>query len=236
MSFIIAVYVGEGIVLASDSRTTYSNTQTTGNQTIQTIGIHTTNTTDKAFLCPNGCGIATCGEATIGGLPITSEIQSFIREKVRADTGVMEVPALLLDYFHQFPAVPATNFLIAGYHREGEKSYQKIFKVSLKDRGVETIDTKYQGATWNGEAITLTKLLQPVAIKRPDGSYQDLPTYAILWSYFTLQDAIDFAKFAVETTINTMRFQNVVETVGKPIDILVIQPEKTYWVCKKEIH
>jgi hypothetical protein len=33
-----------------------------------------------------------------------------------------------------------------------------------------------------------------------------------------------------------MRFQNVVETVGYPIDILVIQPEKTFWIRKKELH
>ncbi|MCL2342855.1 MAG: hypothetical protein FWC62_03025 [Firmicutes bacterium] len=235
MSFIIAVYVGEGMVLASDSRTTYSNTQTVNGQTIQTIGIHTTNTTDKSFLCHNGCGLATCGEATLGGLPITGKIQSFIREKIRPETGVMEMPAILLDYFQQFPNLPNASFIIAGYHKEGEKSLQKIFKVGLKDKSVEQIDTQYQGATWNGETITLTKLLQPVAVKRPDGTYQDLPIYNILWNYFTLQDAIDFAKFAVETTIHTMRFQNVVETVGEPIDVMVIQPEKTYWVSKKEI-
>lgn len=49
MSFLIAVHVNEGIVLASDRRTTYTNTQTCGDTIIQRIGIHTTNSTDKHF-------------------------------------------------------------------------------------------------------------------------------------------------------------------------------------------
>ena len=51
MSFLIAVYVNEGIVLASDRRTTYTNTQTIDNTILKHIGIHTTNSTDKTFVC-----------------------------------------------------------------------------------------------------------------------------------------------------------------------------------------
>ena len=57
MSFLIAVYVNEGIVLASDRRSTYSNTTMIDGRIIQRIGIHTTNSTDKTFVCPNGAGI-----------------------------------------------------------------------------------------------------------------------------------------------------------------------------------
>ena len=67
MSFLIAVHVNEGIVLASDRRTTYTNTQTCGDTIIQRIGIHTTNSTDKTFPCPNGAGISTCGDASLLG-------------------------------------------------------------------------------------------------------------------------------------------------------------------------
>ena len=51
MSFLVAVHVNEGIVLASDRRTTYTNTQTIENKVVQRIGIHTTNSTDKTFAC-----------------------------------------------------------------------------------------------------------------------------------------------------------------------------------------
>ena len=49
MSFIIAVHVKEGIVLASDSRTTYTQTIQNNNITTVKIGTHTTDTTNKTF-------------------------------------------------------------------------------------------------------------------------------------------------------------------------------------------
>lgn len=70
------------------------------------------------------------------------------------------------------------------------------------------------------EITTIVRLIQDVAIKNEDGSYSALPFENILWNYFTLQDAVDFARYAVETTIQTMRFKNVVETVGGDVDIL----------------
>ena len=53
MSFLIAVYVNEGIVLAGDRRTTHEHSKV--GETIQHIGVHTP--TDKIFLCPNGRNI-----------------------------------------------------------------------------------------------------------------------------------------------------------------------------------
>ena len=71
MSFLVAVYVNEGIVLASDRRSTYTQTENINGLTVQKIGIHVTNSTDKTFICPNGAGISTCGDASILGKPIT---------------------------------------------------------------------------------------------------------------------------------------------------------------------
>lgn len=67
MSFIIAVHVKEGIVLASDSRTTYTQTIQNDNITTVKIGTHTTDTTNKTFLCSNNIGISTCGDASLDG-------------------------------------------------------------------------------------------------------------------------------------------------------------------------
>jgi hypothetical protein len=51
-----------------------------------------------------------------------------------------------------------------------------------------------------------------------------------------LQDAIDFAIYAVKTTRDTMRFQTRFKTVGGPVDVLVIKPEKAFLVQRKELH
>jgi hypothetical protein len=40
----------------------------------------------------------------------------------------------------------------------------------------------------------------------------------------------------MEATINTMRFQTRAKTVGGPIDVLVIYPNKTEWVKQKKLH
>lgn len=235
MSFLIAVHVNEGIVLASDRRTTYTNTQQIGNTIVKRIGIHTTNSTDKTFLCPNGAGISTCGDASLFGKPITGFIQELIRTKIQVDSTVESMPQIIIDYFNALENVPDTTFIVAGYDTvEDGKKQQAIFKVNVKTKSVEKIDTCSQGATWEGETLTLTRLIQPVAIKR-DGKYRDLPFEEILWSYFTLQDAVDFAKYAVETTIQTMRFKNVVETVGGCVDILIITPEETKWLQKEQL-
>lgn len=235
MSFLIAVHVNEGIVLASDRRTTYNNTKTVDNKIIQRIGIHTTNSTDKTFVCPNGAGISTCGDASLLQRPITGFIQEMIRTKISKDCPVIKIPEIILDFFNDMPVVPNTNFFVAGYDISDSGKKQLLYKVKVKSKQIESIDTTNQGAIWDGETHTLTRLLKNVAIKTDDNRYLDLPFEDILWGYFTLQDAVDFARYAVETTIQTMRFKNVVETVGGAVDILVITPDKTDWLQKDSL-
>lgn len=235
MSFLIAVHVNEGIVLASDRRTTYTNTQTIDNITVQRIGIHTTNSTDKTFICPNGAGISCCGDASLLGKPITGFIQDMIRSEISEKCQIEDMPQLIIDYFGKLSMIPDTNFVVAGYDSVDGQKVQTIFKLNVKSKKTERIDTSSQGATWDGETLTLTRLIQNVAVKTADNHYLDLPFEEILWSYFTLQDAIDFARYAVETTIQTMRFKNVVETVGGAVDVLVITPDKTAWLQKESL-
>ena len=235
MSFLIAVHVNEGIVLASDRRTTYTNTINENGRQVVSIGVHTTNSTDKTFVCPNGAGISTCGEASLLNKPITGYIQEMIRTKISPDTNISVISQIIIDYFYNQPIVPNTNFIIAGYETVGDKKVQKLFRVQLANKKVEEINTDTQGAFWDGETHTLTRLIQNVAVEDANGKFTALPFEEILWNYFTLQDAIDFARFSVETTINTMRFKKVVETVGGSIDILVITPDKTKWVQREEL-
>ena len=235
MSFLIAVYVNEGIVLASDRRTTYNRTETINGITVQTLGLHTTNSTEKTFLCPNGAGISTCGDASLLGKPITGYIKEAIR-RIAPNAPVSDVPQILVDYFNSQRVVPNTHFFVAGYDKGNEQVHQRLYKVCLENNEpIIPVDTSTQGASWDGEILSLTRLVQNIALKNSDGTYFDLPNEEILWSYFTLQDAVDFARYAVETTINTMRFKNVVETVGGSVDILVITPDETKWLQKAEL-
>lgn len=66
MSFIIALHIGEGLVMASDSRITYDITTSNpdGTKTIER-GVHFNNSSPKTFLTPANVGISYCGDATI---------------------------------------------------------------------------------------------------------------------------------------------------------------------------
>lgn len=235
MSFIIAVHVNEGMVLASDRRTTYTNTWETEGKVIERIGVHTTDTTDKTFICPNGAGISTCGAAALLGKPITGFIQEMIRTKIGEQCPVSDIPQIIIDYFTTFPCVPDTNFIVAGYGLVDGEKQQLVYNVRVRSGNFEQMDTKLQGAAWDGETSTLSRLLNNVATKNDDGGYDDLASEEIPWEYFTMQDAVDFARYAVETTIQTMRFKNVVKTVGGPVDILVITPDETKWLQKETL-
>jgi hypothetical protein len=83
------------------------------------------------------------------------------------------------------------------------------------------------GATWGGQADVIASLLQPT---------QSQPKPPIIWDAMTVQDAIDFAIYAVRTTIDTMRFQARPKNVGGPVDVLLIRPdEPPGWIQRKEL-
>lgn len=236
MSFIIAVHVKEGIVLASDSRTTYTQTTKSGNHTTVKIGTHTTDTTNKTFLCPNNIGISTCGDASLCGTPITGYIEAFIREKITESTDIADVPQMLIDYFNATPEIPDTNFIVAGYREDNSIKTQYVYTLNVKNKSINSVDTSAQGARWDGETQTLSKIIQNTYMKGKNGQEIPLGKTEVSWTLFTLQDAIDFAQYAVDVTIKTMHYSNVVETVGGPIDILVIKPDSAFWIKHKELH
>lgn len=236
MSLNVSVFVNEGIVMASDSKTTY--TREVDGKVM--VGIHTNNTTRKTFLCPNQVGISTCGEGSVLGVPIAGYLETFIREKIKKETSIDAMPNMLLAYFNELvagkTAIPHAHFMLGGYQKQNNTKVQKIYKVFLENNFVESIDTKNQGAAWDGEIVVLAKLINQTYVKKPDGKILPMPHGEILWNFFTLQDAINFAQYAIKTTIDTMHFQNVIETVGEPIDILLIKPDSAEWIAHQELH
>ena len=235
MSFIITVYTNEGIIMASDSRITYTTTETLSDGTKQkNFGIQITDTTYKTFLCTSRIGISTCGVSSINQKPIAGFIEDFISQKTDENSTVETISQGLIDYFCQFNPVPKTKFIVAGYN--SADTVPKVSKVSIATQTITNTDTSNSGATWDGETEVLIKLIKPVALKDSNGTYQDLSCHSIGFNYFTLQDAINFAKYAVDTTIKTMSFQDCVKTVGGPIDILAIKPNKAVWIQRKELH
>lgn len=235
MSFIISVYTNEGIIMASDSRTTYTSTINNTDGTVERlVGVQTTDTTYKTFLCQNRIGISTCGTADINGVPITGYIEDYITKETNAESTVETVAQGLLDYFSKFDPLPDTIFVVAGYTQP--ELNRQIMRVFVNEKKIDPVDCSLPGATWNGETDVFSKIVNSVAIKMEDGSYVDLPSFGTAFNYFTLQDAINYAEYAVDVTIKTMFFQIRNKTVGGPIDILAIKPSGAFWIQKKELH
>jgi hypothetical protein len=256
MTFIITVYVNEGIVMACDSRLTLSRTivnenQFKGQQTQVLLDIVQSDANFKIFLAPNDVGIMTCGDASIDGVPLAGFIEAFIDEEITQvfnspienddvveGLEVDQVADNLLKYFQKMKGPPATTFHVSGYKTEENKRVQQVWRVSV-DSGekVQVNSTGDKGVLWDGEGDIMFRLLQPVYRKNDKGEYVALDNPEIAFQYFTLQDAIDFAVYAVRSTVDSIRFiASRSKTVGGPIDVLVIKPREAFWVQRKTLH
>lgn len=255
MTFIITVYCNEGIVMASDSRLTLSRAFTNNNQfkdqqTQVLLDIVQSDANFKLFLAPNDVGISTCGDASIDGVPLAGYIEAFIDEEVAQvfnsplenddlveGLEVDQVAEQLLKYFQNMKGPPATTFHVSGYKTEGNKRVQQVWRVSIEaGEKVQVNSTGDKGVLWDGEGDIMFRLLQPVYRKTDKGEFVPLDNPEIAFQYFTLQDAIDFAVYAVRSTVDSIRFiASRSKTVGGPIDVLVIKPREAFWVQRKTL-
>ncbi len=246
MSLIITVHTNEGIVMSSDSRTTFNKQDFSplpdGKGTLVTKlqGVHYSDTTYKTFLALNNAGVSTCGAAAIDGKPVAGYIEEFLDNNVKPDTNVTEMANKILEAFRKFVPIPDITFHVAGYERNEGVVNQKFFRVYVASNEVEEMDVASQGAAWNGEAEILSRIINPYwkefVSKNGTKQYKKQIPPPIPWNFFSLQDAVDFSMYAMNTTIETMRFQERLKTVGKPIDILAIKPTGAFWIQRKELH
>ena len=262
MSLIVSVYVNEGIVMASDSRLTLTISNQIIGPIVAENAIPFSDSTYKTFSCPNGSGISACGNASYNNKPIAGYIEQFI-DGLTKKTKVSEIPQMLIDYFNALNANVISIFQVCGYEVNDSNSVQKAYRVFTgpNARIEEQATNTTQGAMWDGETLVLSKLIkrqilspqiidaENVNMTNPDGTSKIIEKAAILdyknmnlvpeapiaWQFMSLQDAVDFVRFAIETTINTMRFQSIDKTVGGPIDILIIKPGKTKWLQHKSL-
>lgn len=237
MSFIITLYVREGLVMASDSRLTL-NTTNKGDKEVINLAVGQSDSNYKTFLSQNNIGISTYGDASIGGVPIGGYIESFINDILEAkNLTVDNVPKELINYFGNMNPVPNTQFHVAGYKDINKGKEQQVWQVNIAQKQHTQLNpSNEQGASWGGEVDILARLIQNTAvIDQSEKIQKTLPNYKIPWEFFTLQDAVDFAIFAIRSTIDAIRFLNRPKTVGGPIDILVIKPNRGFWIQRKSL-
>lgn len=228
MSLIVSLRVQEGIVMAADSRVSMQIRKNDELQGLTGIRHYSDNFT-KLFLALNGVGISFCGEMAMEEGNLDVLLERFLKKNVTEQTAVKDVAPMLLEYMRSLPKVPATIFHVCGY--EDEKAC--VWRVFSRRNAVEKAEDK--PLIWDGEGDVLARLLSPVNMRVPQGVGPALPDFPVALNLFSLQDAVDFADYAIHTTMDAMRFQLRPKTVGGPVDLLVIKAEEALWLRKKTL-
>jgi hypothetical protein len=243
MSFVVAVYVPEGIVMASDSRQSVTvEGKGPEGRSFKVETVNSDSITKTFLLEQHHTGISNFGQDLLGGVPIASRMKAFIQEDLTPDDDVATIPAKLVGYFRKSFPEADVGFHVCGYRKEGKQSVPHVYSCHVSRNAVERRNTKPDGsltygAAWSGQTDILTSILIPVTHKDEKGNDKVIRAPApIVWDAMALQDAIDFAIYAIRTTIDTMRFQARPKTVGGPIDALVVAPDRAMWIHKKELH
>jgi len=244
MSLVIATFVPEGIVMASDSRqsVTVEGKKPSG----EDFKIDTVNSDDvvKTFLLgKQQVGISNFGQDLLDGVPMASYIKKFIEEELVTADDVTTIGKKLIKYFRSAFSQADAGFHVAGYTKEGKISvpyvyYCHVNKNVIERRNVKPDGSLQYGAAWSGQIDILTSIINPVVIKDEKGKDNVIRAPApIIWDAMTIQDAIDFSIYAIRTTIDTMRFQARQKNVGGAIDVLLLTPDlEPRWIQRKEYH
>jgi hypothetical protein len=244
MSFVIAVNVPEGIVMASDSRQsiTIEGRNTDG----KTFRVDTVNSDSvmKTFLLEHQqVGISNFGQDLLNDVPMSSHVKKFIEEEIVSADDITTIPPKLIKYFRKsFPQADA-GFHVAGYYKSAKVSvphfyYCHVAKNVVERKNIKDDGSIAYGATWSGQIDIITSIISTIHYKDEKGQDKIIKApYPIVWEAMNVQDAIDFAIYAIRTTIDTMRFQARPKNVGGPIDVLLLLPdEKPRWIQKKDCH
>jgi 20S proteasome alpha/beta subunit len=233
MSLVVTVYVPEGLVMAADSRLTLEFELPQASGPPKHHSIPSSDSTYKVFLIPSRIGISTFGAAAVETTPVAPLVEAFAAKELQAAAKPPdEVAEALLQHFRTLAGPPAVRFHVAGY----KGTEQEVFDIDVAGNVAKQVNTSGPGAAWGGEADALSRLLSRVGTLDQAGKFaNELPLFGVAFQHFTLQDAIDFAVYAIRTTADTMRFQMRPQTVGGPIDILVIRPTEARWLRRKEL-
>ncbi len=242
MSLVIAAYVPEGIVMASDSRQSVTVSGKTPDGKDFSVETVNSDAVIKTFLLEKQkVGVSNFGQDLLGGVPMASHVKRFSEEILKDTDNVDAVARKLVDFIGKEFAKVDSGFHVCGYKKDGKISVPYVFychvgKSEVSRKNIKPDNSVAYGATWSGQADVITGLINPVVVADQAGAQKVFrPTAPIIWDAMPLQDAIDFSVFAIKATIDTIRFQARPKNVGGPIDVLVITPDEAKFIQRKTL-
>lgn len=234
MTLIVCAYVPTGIVISGDSRTTgtlQQVAQPSGPTVAGPLPMIQTNVVisdaaQKVFLLHHRFGVGTFGDAIVNNMPIAHYVDEF--HAVRANNPpatVQEFSDALLAHFRGLAPVPNVNFIVGGY----DNTEPVVMVVAVQGNVVQRVnrnpaqpDIQY-GILRGGDTAIVDRLLSQPQFNPP-------------FNVMNVQDAVDYSRHLIRTTIDQMRFEPRFATVGGAIDTLVLSPADSRFLLRKELH
>lgn len=250
MTIAIAVRVPDGIVFGTDSRTISSTNRVV------------TDSATKLFQLGDRIGAITADVAYLQNRSIHALVEQF-KSGLRRPLGDPEEAANRLAAFFQaqydaeVAAIGGTtdigplHFVVGGYRRHDAL----LFRCELPGPRVDPQGQANEpGSMWLGQTDVIQRLLlcydprldlsaMPDALRQPLARVLEGLRYRVYLGLFSLQDAVDFCRFLIETTIKMQRFADGIEVqpgdrqgVGGEVDVALITPDNGFqWVRRKAI-
>jgi len=262
MTLNVSLRVPDGIVLASDSLSTLTepinqklNVSGTCDGCGKQVEIRDVQTpplpvpsstwpyTQKLFPVAGRFGLATYGSAFVNGRSIYNHVIELMPRLPKASEEQDHFDAVskfIANYFHEQQLIELAKlninldllpvewrpfgFQLVGFHKEAEGELQAwTHSITIgKAIGVENISGL--GCYCSGDLSVVMMLWPKEAVAANYGA-------------FSLQDAIDYAKFLIRTTADYQRFSGKLPTVGGDIDIALVTNHRGFqWIQQKELY
>lgn len=261
MTIVAAVKSRDGVVLGTDSVS--SVTQMNPNDpTAQPQFLKSYANATKLFRLGEHVAAATWGSGNIAGNSISGIVHDFAQTMKSAPAATVEdVTGTLRDFVAQqyeaaFAAVPETNrpilgFLVGGYSPSDPlpELWELRFPLGQPLGGVRCVRSEQQsGANWRGIELPFTRLhmgYDPRLLPRlvaagltPDSAAAAVKPFEapVVFDSMPVQDAIDFAKHVLRTTIAYSTFEVGVPACGEPLQVAVVLRTGFEWIDEPRFH
>lgn len=254
MTLVVSLRIPDGLVLASDSQSTTVGKFGLKADIISTCPLckekielkkvempplpvpsSTFSYAQKLFPFKNKFAVSFFGAGILNNRTIFYHVERLQKMNENKDfKGVSEVAEEFKTYFDeqlkkQIPNLDNApqgfcplGFQIIGY--DGEEGKTKEVAIGKKS---EVREHKGIGCTVSGDTFVVLSLWE---LTKKD------PNRRIIYRNFSLQDAVDYAEFLIETTAKYQRFANVIPSVGGETDIALITPFRNFvWIKRKKL-
>jgi len=215
MSFISSQVTPGGIVMSADRCTSAYALNAQGRPALVSIGRNA----EKIHVTQNNIGISSCGAGSVGNVPMEQCIYEFIYgldyDKYKTP---FDVAQKFRDYIRNLDPKINADFQIGGYDMT-DKEHPKpaLYRIDMPTNTFDKANHSnlYEGAYFSSPS---------------NFTYEIFKRIKFMYAGTNIRQAVDFAKFASETTRLMMRFSGEGDSISKEIDLLIIKPFGHEWV------